>query len=204
MTHNIEIWKPVIIDGKKTDYEVSNLAVVRRLSDSSTLKQSMSHSTYKGVTRYTNTVRIKIGDESRQIHVKLLVARAHVPNQDPEKFNTVVYINGNVDYASNLKWASRSEVIASAMKEVKKGKEHGRFGMKASEKTKKLMKLAHKGKSKYNGKVICEGRKFNTKTDAAKFFKVSVKTVSDRIKSENKEWRAWFIKGESKLKPISQ
>lgn len=197
----MEIWKRIIVDGVETDYEVSDLAVVRLIDGAVVLKQTASATEYNGVKKYQNTVRLKIGDTMKMMYVKILVATAHCERKDGD--NTVVRKEGDSDHASNLEWTTKSKVMsASHSGRMPTGKDHWNFGKKVSDRTKKKMRLARKGKSKYKGKLICEGRAFDTATAAAKFFKISGATVTNRVNSENKEWAAWYLREESKQTTI--
>lgn len=92
-----EIWKPVIIEGKETEYTVSNLG---RLSRNGKILQDKS----KGNTYVTCTLRINRAAHASRIH--RLVASAFIPN--PDNLEQVNHIDGkkNNNRADNLEWCT--------------------------------------------------------------------------------------------------
>lgn len=200
-----ENWRRIVIDLIKTDYEVSDLANVRKIDSEKLLKKTKSRTVYKDQETVNDTVSLYINYKYKQVQVKRLVATAFLDN--PNGYNVVMRKKGNSDAASNLEWASKSAVMKEAMDGVhKSGKKHWRYGTKLSRKTKDKISRSTKGRnnSKFKGMVICEGRKFASAVEAAEKMKVSVTTVLRRIRSENKEWAAWYIEGQMKAENVKK
>ena len=135
-------WKPIIIDGKETNYEVSNIGFVRNITYNRLLEGSHDSRGYKIVSIY-------IGKKLHSKKVHRLVAQAFIPN--PENKPTVNHKDGNKNNnaVSNLEWATHQEnidhAIATGLRDIS--------GMKASsniytdEQVHKVCKMLEDGKS---------------------------------------------------------
>src|SRR5690242_17187217 len=80
-----EKFKTVVIDGKSTDYFVSNLANVKNKTTGKTLSKTQSRTGIGENVRVNDTVSLDLGDTRRQVQVKRLVAVAFVPNPYDKK-----------------------------------------------------------------------------------------------------------------------
>ena len=106
---NLE-WKPIIIDGMKTNYEVSNIGDVRNAITKKILSKYMDKDGYL----HSTIVRPNGNQYHPGIH--RFVATAFIPN--PDNKPEVNHINGkkyiNVDL--NLEWSTTSENILHAFR----------------------------------------------------------------------------------------
>ena len=96
------VWKDVIIKGKKTNYQVSNLGEVKNKSSGEILQQNINPKGYKRINLYYN-------HKSNPCSVHRLVAIAFIPN--PENKPQVNHINGKkkFNWVGNLEWVNNAE-----------------------------------------------------------------------------------------------
>lgn len=187
-----ERWKPIVIDGKKTDYMVSNMAKVKRKGGETFLKHTLNRTKYNKNERVDYSVSLQLDGQWKQFKVHRLVAQAFIPN--PKKFSDVLRRKGKSNSADNLYWAPRSDTTKGSKQ--KKGKEHWKFGQKVAPETRKLMSDSKKGRNHYRfkGLYICEGLEFESANQAALHFKISPSTVIKRVK--NKDFKDWKFEAE--------
>lgn len=95
-------WKTIIIDGKETNYEISNIGEVRNKTTGYILKNSLNEFGY-------NKIGIVINNHSYSKKVHRLVAIAFIPN--PENKREVNHINciKTCNWYKNLEWLTSSE-----------------------------------------------------------------------------------------------
>lgn len=107
-----EKWKPIdFIEDLGCDYEISSYGRVYNASTGKMLKPARSSS--KTVTNLNNQSYMRVGlttiqHKVRLLNVHMLVARAFIPNPNPEKFTIVNHINGNPEcnWVTNLEWCT--------------------------------------------------------------------------------------------------
>lgn len=103
---NVE-WRQIIIDGKATNYDVSNIGEVRNRTTGKILSQYTDKDGYKHAT---------IMVDGKQYHpgVHRFVAIAFIPN--PENKPEVNHLNGvkYINVVDNLEWATSSENVQHA------------------------------------------------------------------------------------------
>lgn len=105
-------WEPVIIDGIKTDYEISNTGRLLNKRLNKICSYTLNSKGYQSIT----LIYIK---DNKKIHLNTfihrLVATAFIPN--PENKPQVNHINGNkeINWVGNLEWNTCKENIVHAV-----------------------------------------------------------------------------------------
>ena len=99
-----EIWKNIIIDGKKTNYKISNLGQVKNKFTGQILRYNINHNGYG---------RVKINEKYYFVH--RLVMDAFTERFDDK--NQVDHIDGNKlnNRLDNLEWVNQSENMRRAI-----------------------------------------------------------------------------------------
>jgi len=97
-----ELWKPIIINNEKTNYEISNYGIVKNINTNKIIKSSLK-SGYQHISLTINK------NNRKTLSVHRLVAIAFIPN--PENRETINHkdhnkLNNNVN---NLEWATTIE-----------------------------------------------------------------------------------------------
>jgi len=104
----VEIWREIIVDERKTSYEISNLGRVRNVNTLEFKKPKMSEQGYV-------YIQLHVGKRLKKINVHRLVAKAFIPNLDnkPE----VNHIDGIKFHNMwvNLEWVTREENLKHAI-----------------------------------------------------------------------------------------
>ena len=99
-----EIWKPIIYDNKKTNYEISNYGRLRNSKTETILKQHEQNNGYYGFT-------ISIDGKLHSYKTARIVAETFIYNDDPINKTQVNHIDGckfnNSIY--NLEWCTPAE-----------------------------------------------------------------------------------------------
>lgn len=115
-----EIWKPVLINNKKTDYLVSNFGKVYSKKSNKILKQEVTKVGYARVTIFYNKTAAH-----KSIH--RLVANAFIYNDDKSNKIYVNHINGNKldNSVNNLEWVTARDNELHAYKNNLKVAKHG-------------------------------------------------------------------------------
>lgn len=100
-------WKPVIINGIDTGYQISNTGEVKG-KRGKILEKDISNTGYYVINGYLDGKQIKI-----RIHRE--VARAFIPNDDNKPF--VNHLNGNkqLNWYGNLEWATHDDNMKHAV-----------------------------------------------------------------------------------------
>ena len=100
----LDMWEPIIIDGKYTNYQVNDIGQVYNTVTKNTLTRSFNKKGYP-------IVGISINGKTRSKTVHRLVAKAFIPN--PENKLTVNHKDGNKsnNNVSNLEWMTHKENI---------------------------------------------------------------------------------------------
>lgn len=175
-------WRPIIIDGTDSGYEVSSVGDIRNIKTGKILSLSMSSKGYKITKIYVNKKKIPCISHR-------MVALAFIPN--PENKPQVNHINGNktCNWYGNLEWTTCKENIHHAV-------EHG---------------LTYKGvgeaanHSRYNNEqielacmLLSVGKLKNT--DIAKLTNIDVSTIS--LLKQGKVWQ--HISSKYKIRPAVQ
>lgn len=99
-----EVWKPIVLDGKEYDYEISNLGKVKNNRDHilRPCKRGQRMGTYNCVRLYKNR-------KVKAIDVHRLVALHFVPNPDDKPEVNHMDLNPFNNRVDNLEWVTRVE-----------------------------------------------------------------------------------------------
>ena len=102
------VWKPIVINGNETKYEVSNIGEVWSNIRHKIIKSSMNKDGYLNTT-------ITTSERDHRVGIHRLVAIAFVPN--PDNKPQVNHINGNktLNWVGNLEWVTQQENIQHAI-----------------------------------------------------------------------------------------
>lgn len=105
-----EIWKTIIYKGKKTKYEISNLARVR---NANTYHYKVPHTRKDGYTYY----QLHIDGKIKKVNTHILVANAFCSGKTVSK-NEVNHKDGNKlnNLPENLEWVTRQENMQHAVR----------------------------------------------------------------------------------------
>lgn len=122
---NNPIWKPIIVDGKETEYSINNIGKVQSTKQGRPkyLKPSYNIDGYQHVKLY-------IGDTKKNFGIHRLVAKAFISN--PENKPEVNHINGIKDFnwVGNLEWVTGKENVRHAfdnnLNHARRGTENGK------------------------------------------------------------------------------
>lgn len=103
--------KPIIIDGKETGYEISDIGEVFNLKTGRQLKGIYARNEY-------HSIQLRIEGKSRSFLTHRLVAEAFIPN--PDNFNIVDHINRDKhdNRVNKLRWVDDSTNILNREKAV--------------------------------------------------------------------------------------
>jgi hypothetical protein len=96
------IWKPIVIDGKTTRYEVSNTGEIRNIE---TGQIRISHETKFGYMK----INLSIDGRSVTRKVHRLVAEAFIPNPDDKPEVNHIIPNKHLNWVGNLEWVTSAE-----------------------------------------------------------------------------------------------
>ena len=101
-------WKPIVINDKSTNYEISNDGLVKNVKNHTVLKTRVTIYGY-------SDVKIMIDNKSHRKRVHRLVAEAFVPNPDMKP--QVNHKDGNKlnNHFTNLEWVTNAENIRHAV-----------------------------------------------------------------------------------------
>ena len=102
------VWKQI----ENTNYEVSNIGNVRNTKTGKTLNPSISNCGYEVVSMSTN-------GKIKSANVHSLVAKAFIPNDNPQFYTDVHHIDGDKlnNKVSNLRWTTHAENAAEPQSE---------------------------------------------------------------------------------------
>lgn len=129
--------------------------------------------------------------KKRNCSVHKLIALAFIPN--PENKPEVNHINGDKsdNKITNLEWVTHQEHIEKSFDNgsIAKptGKDHWRYGVKVSDKTKQMQSKAKIGKRhpKYKGFYSIDGKKYYSAAEAEKSIGVNRRTILRRCYNPN-------------------
>ena len=105
------IWKPIIIDGKDTGYQISNTAEIKDYNGRK-VKQYSSSSHYKMIW-----IRIKGSKNCKPKMIHRLVAEAFIPNPDNKPEVNHVNCKIDINWCGNLEWCIHKENIDYMIKQ---------------------------------------------------------------------------------------
>lgn len=108
----LEIWEHIYLNGKKTDYKVSNLGRVKNKKTGKILKTSLNKKGYEKVNIWRN-------NKVKRCFLHRLVAEAFIENPYPDIFKQVNHIDGNKlnNFATNLEWVTPSDNVNQCIQE---------------------------------------------------------------------------------------
>lgn len=115
------IWKPIIINGNTTKYEVSNAGLVRNKNTGNILVPQLNHKGYLRINLYYN-------HKANPHSVHRLVAQAFIPN--PDNKPQINHITGvkTCNWIGNLEWVDNSEnqkhAYATGLQNIRCGVKH--------------------------------------------------------------------------------
>ena len=153
------IWAPIFINGKKVEYEISNIGTVKNLKTGKLLSTYVADKNkYRYVSLTVNHVQYR-----KTIH--RLVAIAFIPN--PENKPEVNHINGKktINWYRNLEWNTRVENMQHAAKNDLLKPRYGAsspYAIHTNEQIEEVCKLLES--RKYSYKEIINKTKVHYKT----------------------------------------
>lgn len=194
MDQEVERWLPAPINGS---YEVSNMGRVRsfRNGENGRILNIQTHNLgYKKVSIVDDSVALYSPRRWRSFYLHVLIAQTWIPN--PNNLPEVNHLDRNKanNAVLNLEWCTHKQnIIHSYLTRITpKGKDHHRFGKKASKEQRELMRDQKLGENhpKFIGWYMHKKTnvKYASANQAGAAHGIDGKTVKRRSKHDWSDW----------------